>query len=1228
MLLHIVTLDLHFEVLTEIFKVFSQHGVVLNTSKCELVATNIEYLGFSISQNQITVKNSYLGKIKNWPVPSDLKSLEQFLGFAGYYASFVIHFATRAYSLSELRKKVRNKTIKFQWSKECQDSFNDLKCVLLSNPVRSFPIYDFLNRKNVSPLILSTDFSCQGLSAILSQVQDSKERLISCASRKTTPAECNYSSLKGECRAVLFALEKYDKFISLQSFFYVITDSVALKYLLSLKTSSKIFSRWSTIIFSFPVRILHRSGKLSQNSDILSRNQNLMDDFRKSDLEYEGISALHITQSNFTQPFTPQEISSLQHSDRVCSEAISWIESGQPDTSQLYDEKLLDLFDRYPSLEIIEDILYLNLGTDIPDYKIVTPLSMQYELIRNSHSYLTGHYRLKGTVDRLRQSFYWMSMQSDVQKFISKCLACNVTGPKTDFFKGPHGSMENMALGSLLCMDLKGPLTVDAFDFKYILVIIECSTRFIITEPLKTKESKEVCKAILNRWLPIFGIPAKILSDQGTEFQNSLFKQLCNCLMIKHNFCPVDQHSGNIAERPLRDLNAYLKMIGQENFRMWSTFLPIFGMAYNSHVHNSLGTSPYRALTGRNMLLPVELCTVSTDPNHPKIPIERIINMIINDIFLAKGKALQTTQNRYKHHDILKQNVLVWLYITPTSRLSVCWTGPYIVLKSLGTSCYFISPAFNLRKIKPILVHQSRLKPCKVDITSLTGHIGSTLLSVDIIQELPTPLDLIITTPEDDPELVNDFDEPIPLIPVFKNPPPGPQTTSLLPHERRPPPGPQITSSLSNESLTPTRVSTPSSLFVNPTEPPDTDNLIDVLTTPIISTNVEDEIQVISKPVGNSSNDKPTFVSPQMINEKDDLVKDIIFQRKDIPYFSQLKEDQQFIKQVGSLSSNDQQIPLYCRSSHTLISGKQTIRLISQQPVSEINAIKFAPIADEIEINSLTQSKQNIDEFHVTIENKKPKKYNFKIGQKFAILTLIHLFMFSTLVSAQKLVLKQQVSTIGYNCKKPLSIDYIDRDSRCQDQSQSLIKEPPLIYDLLAHTTKDEVPGHFCSIIKSSLLKQCGILSIEKTLQVPNTQVPVMLSNLQCMNMVATRTYKTKDGQVFPLELGTDNFLHFQLNGQVHSSASEGSYCSGSRIKTDTGYVSSGFQLVQLQITLKKINVISEENKRLIVKESMTYLPSKCHIHDRICLADHGIFIWEHRAIKNCAFQYYKQTTL
>ena len=65
--------------------------------------------------------------------------------------------------------------------------------------------------------------------------------------------------------------------------------------------------------------------------------------------------------------------------------------------------------------------------------------------------------------------------------------------------------MENIALGSLLCMDLRGPLTVDAFDFKYVLVMIECSTRFIITEPLKTKTPKEVAKAVLNIWLPIFG---------------------------------------------------------------------------------------------------------------------------------------------------------------------------------------------------------------------------------------------------------------------------------------------------------------------------------------------------------------------------------------------------------------------------------------------------------------------------------------------------------------------------------------------------------------------------------------------------------------------------------------------------------------------------------------------------------------------------------------------------
>ena len=127
---------------------------------------------------------------------------------------------------------------------------------------------------------------------------------------------------------------------------------------------------------------------------------------------------------------------------------------------------------------------------------------------------------------------------------------------------------------------------------------------------------------------------------------------------------------------------------------------------------------------------------------------------------------------------------------------------------------------------------------------------------------------------------------------------------------------------------------------------------------------------------------------------------------------------------------------------------------------------------------------------------------------------------------------------------------------------------------------------------------------------------------------IYSKMYISKDSQQFPIKIGEENVLHFMLDGMVHSSASEGSYCSGSRVKTDTGFVASGFQLIQLKIIIKEITIQSEQNKRLIVQEDNTYLPVTCHIHDWVCHASHGVFVWPHNNILKCNFQYIRQATL
>ena len=277
LLIHTPTLDVHIQVLSELFSILEESGVILNSPKCDFIKQEIEYLGFSISFNEIKVKKSYLGKVQDWPVPQTLKHLESFLGFLSYYQSLIPFFSDRVFHLSELRRKVRNKQMQFIWTDQHEVEFKDLKKALLSSPCRGFPIYNFDDPK-ISPLILSTDFSSHGLSAILSQIQFGQEKLIACSARKTTSIEQSYSSCKGELRAVLFGINKFDRFLAMSNFFFLITDSMSLKFLVSMKTSSKLFMRWSTQIFSYNFKVLHRRGKIHLNCDILSREQSVLDE--------------------------------------------------------------------------------------------------------------------------------------------------------------------------------------------------------------------------------------------------------------------------------------------------------------------------------------------------------------------------------------------------------------------------------------------------------------------------------------------------------------------------------------------------------------------------------------------------------------------------------------------------------------------------------------------------------------------------------------------------------------------------------------------------------------------------------------------------------------------------------------------------------------------------------------------------------------------------------------
>ena len=81
------------------------------------------FLGHIVSAEGLRVDSSKISAIVNWSPPKNVSEVRSFLGLAGYYRRFVQGFSMIASPMTRLLQK----DVKFEWTDECQQSFNRLK---------------------------------------------------------------------------------------------------------------------------------------------------------------------------------------------------------------------------------------------------------------------------------------------------------------------------------------------------------------------------------------------------------------------------------------------------------------------------------------------------------------------------------------------------------------------------------------------------------------------------------------------------------------------------------------------------------------------------------------------------------------------------------------------------------------------------------------------------------------------------------------------------------------------------------------------------------------------------------------------------------------------------------------------------------------------------------------------------------------------------------------------
>ena len=217
-------------------------------------------MGHVISTAGIATDPEKVEKVSNWPVPINVREVQQFLGLVNYYRRFVKDCAQLAKPLHRLTGNNRE----FQWTDQCQQAFDTLRRLLVSAPVLEFP-------DCTREFILHTDASEQGIGAVLSQAHlDGQEHVVAFASRVLSKAECKYSVTLKELLAVIVFIHHFRPYL-LGHRFVMCTDHSSLFWLKNFKDPEGQLAHCLEQLEQYTFEVVHRKGSSHGNADTLSR---------------------------------------------------------------------------------------------------------------------------------------------------------------------------------------------------------------------------------------------------------------------------------------------------------------------------------------------------------------------------------------------------------------------------------------------------------------------------------------------------------------------------------------------------------------------------------------------------------------------------------------------------------------------------------------------------------------------------------------------------------------------------------------------------------------------------------------------------------------------------------------------------------------------------------------------------------------------------------------------
>ena len=254
----------HLDRLETLLTKLATANLKLMPAKCELLKKKVEFVGLTISEEGVSVNDQRVEAVKEIPPPRTLKECQKVMGFLNYNHKFVKGFSGLAKPIYQLIDKKR----KFNWTKECQEVFEEIKRRIAEGIKLAIPRVEDPDNSYV----VTIDASEHGFGAELAQWQDEELRTVAYFSKRVPNHKRKWSQHKLEFECLVETLLHFSIYLK-GTKFLVKTDCLSLLSLekMFLKDNATMVRRLNKIA-DFSFKLQHIEGIANETVDFISRH--------------------------------------------------------------------------------------------------------------------------------------------------------------------------------------------------------------------------------------------------------------------------------------------------------------------------------------------------------------------------------------------------------------------------------------------------------------------------------------------------------------------------------------------------------------------------------------------------------------------------------------------------------------------------------------------------------------------------------------------------------------------------------------------------------------------------------------------------------------------------------------------------------------------------------------------------------------------------------------------